>query len=311
MRNISQPRQIRVLRLTATRLRAYAAKFFHSSDTDMDISEIIAVIEQYAPPAAAAPWDVSGVQTASFTERAGMAAVALEPDPETVGAAAEAGAGFILTHHPLSLRPRLPDRRDSYLTVLSLLLARGITLYSAHTSLDANPEGPARSLARALDLRDTEILDPSEKRTDGQGPFGFGFVGNLPRAMLWPEFGRALDAALGRSPARSCGRRPDTVSRVACCPGSGASLAARAARAGADLFITGDLRYHSALEASDLGLYVLDVGHFLLEELMMRDFAGLLARKLRVPVRFFPGRDPFAYPDRTALHTIQGREEYR
>jgi dinuclear metal center YbgI/SA1388 family protein len=275
----------------------------------MDVSEIIAVIEHYAPPAAAASWDVSGVQTASFTERVDLAAVALEPSPENVGAAVEAGAGFMLTHHPLSMRPRFPDRRDAYLTVLSLLLARGITLYSAHTSLDANPHGPVRSLARDLGLRDTEILDPAESRTDGQGPFGFGFVGNLPRTMPWDEFSRTLHAALGRPPVQCCGKTPENISRVACCPGSGASLAARAAQAGADLFITGDLKYHSALEASELGLCVLDVGHFILEEQMMRNFAGLLARKLRVPVRFFPGRDPFARPERTAMHDTQGREE--
>ncbi|MDR2669414.1 MAG: Nif3-like dinuclear metal center hexameric protein [Desulfovibrio sp.] len=268
----------------------------------MDVSEIIAVIEQYAPPAAAASWDVSGVQTASFTERVNLAAVALEPSAETVGAAAEAGAGFILTHHPLSMQPRFPNRRDSYLTVLSLLLARGITLYSAHTTLDANPSGPVRTLARDLDLRDTEILDPTNTGANGQGSFGFGFVGNLPHVMPWAEFNRMLRATLGRFQARICGRTPEAVSRIACCPGSGASLAAAAAQAGADLFITGDLKYHSALEASDMGLCVLDVGHFILEEQMMRNFAGLLARELRVPVRFFPGRDPFARPESTVMH---------
>jgi dinuclear metal center YbgI/SA1388 family protein len=276
----------------------------------MNVSGIIAVIEDYAPPAAAAPWDVSGVQTASFTERVDLVAVALEASPETVRAAAEAGAGFILTHHPLSMRPRFPDRRDAYLTVLSLLLARGITLYSAHTSLDANPCGPARTLARVLDLQDTEILDTTHSEVYGPGPFGFGFVGDLPRTTPWDEFSVMLRAALDRSPAQVCGETPKVVSRVACCPGSGASLIAKAAQAGADLFITGDLKYHSALEAADLGLCVLDVGHFILEEQMMRACAGLLARELRVPVRFFPGRDPFARPEATVMHDTQGREEY-
>ncbi|MDR2124773.1 MAG: Nif3-like dinuclear metal center hexameric protein [Desulfovibrio sp.] len=276
----------------------------------MDVSEIIAVIEQYAPPAAAASWDASGVQTASFAERVDLAAVTLEASPETVRAAAEAGAGFILTHHPLSLRPRFPNRRDAYLAVLSLLLAHGITLYSAHTSLDANPRGPVRTLAQDLDLRDTEILDPFQDGADGQGPFGFGFVGNLPSATPWGAFSRMLRAALGRCPTHVCGRTPEVVSRIACCPGSGASLNAKAAQAGADLFITGDVRYHSAVEASDLGLCVLDVGHFILEEQMMRAFAGLLACELRVPVRFFPGRDPFARPESTVMHDTQGREEY-
>ena len=50
--------------------------------------------------------------------------------------------------------------------------------------------------------------------------------------------------------------------------------------------------YHAALDARDGGLRVLDVGHFVLEEEMMRRFAERLAAELSVPVRFFAGSDP-------------------
>ena len=65
-----------------------------------------------------------------------------------------------------------------------------------------------------------------------------------------------------------------------------------ALRAGADVFVTGDVKYHAALDARDGGLRVLDVGHFVLEEEMMRRFAERLAAELSVPVRFFAGSDP-------------------
>lgn len=61
---------------------------------------------------------------------------------------------------------------------------------------------------------------------------------------------------------------------------------------GADVYITGDIKYHSALDAEASGLRIIDVGHFTLEEEMMRRFAATLAEQLSVPVTFLPGRDP-------------------
>lgn len=259
----------------------------------MRIPELISILERYAPLEAAAAWDVSGLQVASLAEEAASVAVTLEPDLEILRAAAEAGADFIVSHHPLSMQPRFPNRKDAYLDVLSLLLTRGIALYSAHTSLDANSEGPAWFLASELDLQDTQVLDPTQVCPDGACVFGFGFIGSLRRAMSCAEFYGVLRALLGRDVLQVCGAVPARVSRVACCPGSGTSLIPAAAAKGADVFITGDVRYHSALEAAELGLCVFDVGHFVLEEMMMSRFAGLLAHALPVPVRFFPGRDPF------------------
>ena len=65
--------------------------------------------------------------------------------------------------------------------------------------------------------------------------------------------------------------------------------------AGAEIFITGDLKYHPALEAAEQLPLILDVGHFCLEEEMMRRFADRLREELPLPVAFYPGRDPFIY----------------
>ncbi|MDR0828411.1 MAG: Nif3-like dinuclear metal center hexameric protein [Desulfovibrio sp.] len=272
----------------------------------MRILELISIVERYAPPEAAASWDVSGIQVASFAADCSSVAVTLEPDPEILRAAADAGADFILTHHPLSMQPRFPNRANAYLAVLSLLCARGIPLYSAHTSLDANPKGPAQSLARELNLQDAEVLEPYADRPGSEQVFGFGFCGRLPETLAYADFCRRLGKIIDPGAGRVCGPVPARVSRLACCPGAGASLIPRAAAAGVDLFITGDIRYHSALEACELGLCVLDVGHFVLEEMMMNRFAALLARVLPVPVRFFPGRDPFSPARMTNAPTVSG-----
>jgi putative NIF3 family GTP cyclohydrolase 1 type 2 len=98
----------------------------------------------------------------------------------------------------------------------------------------------------------------------------------------------------GRAFFTLAGTAPERVARAAFCPGSGADLARAAHLAGADILVTGDLKYHQAQEAP---LPVLDVGHFCLEERMMRLFADFLAEELGpcgVEVRYFPGHDPLA-----------------
>jgi putative NIF3 family GTP cyclohydrolase 1 type 2 len=72
------------------------------------------------------------------------------------------------------------------------------------------------------------------------------------------------------------------------------SLASKAFALGADIFISGDLKFHQAQEIESLGL-TLDVGHFALEEVMVAVWADELTTALAGEVRvlFIPGRDPF------------------
>ena len=255
----------------------------------MKAFEIIQVIEKTAPLGGQAPWDASGVQVAALMDNVTHVGVALDPSLATVQAARAAGVDFLLTHHPLSMKPRFPNQADDYLCILSLLFGGVTWLYSAHTSLDVNPEGPVCWLAAALGLTQLAVLEPTAPATAERPTQGFGFVGDLPAPLEYAAFATQLGAVLGRQQWQASGPQPKTVCRVACCPGSGSSLAQEAVQLGADVLITGDIKYHAALDAP---LRMLDVGHFGLEEEMMRRFAQQLGVELAVPVTFFPARDP-------------------
>lgn len=124
---------------------------------------------------------------------------------------------------------------------------------------------------------------------------GFGQVGDLPQPLDWEAFMAELQGLVDRDVFTVCGHVPQTVARVAYCGGSGSSLADAAARAGADVLVTGDMKYHAAVESP---VCVVDVGHFSLEEEMMRLAALDLAERLgpeRVEVRFFKGTEPFRF----------------
>ena len=257
----------------------------------MEREKLVELIETAAPPRCQAEWDLSGVQVAGDSGPAKRLAVTLDPTPEAIRQALSWQADLILAHHPLTLTPRLPSRRDDYHEALRLTLGAGVTLYAAHTSLDCQLAGPAGWLARVFGLAGLSALSPLP---GAEGPLvGFGFVGDLPAPLPLPEFLALLAGHLPRAFFTAAGPEPKTVRRLACLPGSGADAAPRAFALGADVFVTGDVKYHQAQAAAGM---ILDVGHFVIEEEMMRRFAAGLSEQLApsgVSVRFFPGREPF------------------
>lgn len=255
----------------------------------MNISALLSCIEKSAPPGAAAAWDKSGMQVATRRDSITALAVSLDPTPYAVSRALAAGADFLLTHHPLLLSPRLPDRLDSLHEVLSQLFRADMGLYAAHTSLDANPRGPAGWLAQELDLQDCRLLEPAAQLEGRE--YGFGLAGTLKNALTPDALLEKLGKHIALETAVWSGRLPSSLRRVAYCTGSGSSLISQAADAQADIFITGDVKYHTALETP---VAILDVGHHSLEEEMMRRFARLIQEQLpEISVYFIASASPF------------------
>lgn len=253
--------------------------------------DIVNAIEKIADPCWQADWDKSGLQVASTRREATCLGIFLDATPESIKNALADGADFLLSHHPLALTPGLPNCLDNWHEALRLLLGANVPLYAAHTSLDVNLNGPAGWLGRALNLRNGT---PLEKIQDGNLCLGYGEVGDLPMAMDGTKIVNCiLSLAKLRCAPLAGPEIPHCIRRIAYCGGSGASLLDMAKDCGADLYITGDVKYHAALETE---IAVLDVGHHALEEEMMRQFAELLATALpEIQVKFFPSLSPFRF----------------
>ena len=134
---------------------------------------------------------------------------------------------------------------------------------------------------------------------NGRNDLGLGRIGRLPQALPLHDYARQIAAALGTSALRLVGDPQRLVHKVACCGGSGASLLFAAQRQGADLLVTGDVKYHDARNALDLGLALIDAGHFATEVLMVAGLAEKLRRAAdarHLPLEFIEsasGQDPF------------------
>jgi dinuclear metal center YbgI/SA1388 family protein len=257
----------------------------------MQLNEIFAAIEKIAPLSTAAAWDVSGLQVASRRTTARSLALCLDPTPESIRRALEKNAEAIVSHHPLALKPDLPRRHDAYYEALRLLFAADVPLYAAHTTLDVNPDGPAGWLAEEFKLTDLKVLEPTAlPPREGALPPGFGLAGDLPCPQSLEEITRVLARHVDLSTSALCGPAPKAVTRLAYCAGSGSSLVENAVSQGAQLFITGDVKYHTALAAE---ICLLDAGHHSLEEEMTRRLCLTLQERLApLTVFFVPSSSP-------------------
>jgi len=114
------------------------------------------------------------------------------------------------------------------------------------------------------------------------GRYGLGVIGGLKKPLALPDF---IDLCRDRiSPQLRIAGLARTVERVAVCGGSGASLIEAAGAAGADVFVTGDVRYHDAQRAIASGLVVIDAGHDATELPGVAGLARRLARDISIEV---------------------------
>lgn len=257
-------------------------------------NELLACIRELAPESLAAPWDNSGLQIAARRDQISHIAVTLDPCPESVQKALSIKADFIFTHHPLLLSPKyLNNLEDNYYKTASLLIKNDIPLYSAHTSLDSMPI--AFWLADEFNLTDRKILEPTGVINDIQ--YGIGVCGELTAPLPADTFSKKLCQSLPHTRPFFCiGTLPDSIKRIAVCGGSGSSLLDEARNFGADCLITGDTKYHTALDLTQEcnNFAIIEVGHHSLEEEMMKRFSLLLQQKLpEIRVSFIPSTDPF------------------
>ncbi|RQD76231.1 MAG: Nif3-like dinuclear metal center hexameric protein, partial [Candidatus Syntrophonatronum acetioxidans] len=111
--------------------------------------------------------------------------------------------------------------------------------------------------------------------------FGLGITGSLPQEKNLGELVKDLKERLGIDRVKVVGAGTSTVKKVALCGGSGGDLVEKAASEGADLFITGDLKYHQAQEARGLGLSVIDAGHDSLEKVIVPYLVEFLKDRLK------------------------------
>lgn len=223
---------------------------------------VMEALERIAPSHLAEDWDNPGLLVGSPECEIRRILVSLDVSDAVVQQAVYEGADMIVAHHPLIFKPIKTIRTDEPLgRRLQLLLQRNVAVAAAHTNLDIARGGVNDVLAAAIGLSEISNFVTARQNELG-GAESLGRIGLLPQPMTIRAFAAQVRDALPVEYVRlvHAGERP--VRKVALCSGSGAEFISRAAAAGADVYVTGDVRYHDAQHAAELGMHVIDAGHF-------------------------------------------------
>lgn len=109
---------------------------------------------------------------------------------------------------------------------------------------------------------------------------GLGRIGNLVEGVTLGQLIEKVKIALDFEDVRFVGDLNTKIEKVAVCGGSGASLIQNAFNKEAQVFITGDIKYHEAQDAESMGLALIDAGHFATEYPVVKIVADFLRNNL-------------------------------
>ncbi len=238
------------------------------------VSSIAAFLENFAPNRLAAEWDNVGLLVGDGRQKVERVMTCLTITPASVAEAVAEKADLIVTHHPLPFQPlkRLTGDTPEGRLLLDLMAAR-IAIHSPHTAFDSARSGINQRLAEGLGLTDVGPLVPDAvDPAVGTGRFGFP----ASTATLTSIAARLKDF-LNLSGVSIVGNPQMPVRAVAIACGSAGDLLEAARRAGCDLFVTGEARFHTCLEAQAMDMGLILAGHFASERFAVEQLAELLA----------------------------------
>ena len=243
------------------------------------VQDIYRFIDQVAPFVIQESWDNAGMLVGHWKRPVQKILVTLDIMPEVVYEAEKVGADLIVAHHPILFHPakQVTDGGMDLVGQRVLALAeRGIAAICCHTNWDSAQGGVNYVLAKLCGLEKQQILEVSG--TDEQGvPYGIGRMGTLPLPVALEDYLKLLQGSLEPNGLRYVdGGKP--VRRVAVGGGSCADEMLEAVAAGCDTFVTADVRYNQFWDAHDLGLNLIDAGHFWTENPVCDALAAQLRR---------------------------------
>lgn len=218
----------------------------------MNSVEIIRYFETKYPTELAYEWDNCGLQIGTLNHKAKKVLVTLDVTKEVVKEAINEKVNLIISHHPLMFKPMQNIVFDSPRGwIVKHLIQHNIAVYSAHTNFDQADGGMNDILAEYLGIQNPSLMD----EVDNIGRYGK--IEEKP----FSEFVEDVKRTFRLKQVKVIGRDNRLIHTVGVSGGSGSHHMYAAKKRNCDVYITGDVTYHTALDAEQLGITMIDVGH--------------------------------------------------
>ena len=228
------------------------------------VKEIIEVMETLAPTFLKEDFDNVGLMVGDREKEVKKVLLALDCTLKVVEEAKENNVDLIITHHPLIFR------RPNNITTDTIqgrkiieLIKNDISLYSSHTNLDSAKSGLNDSIPKLLGYDSSEILEVNKRDEKA----GLGRIVTLDKPTTLDEIVDNVKKSLNINNLRVV-KGKEEVNKIAIINGSGQDFIGKAVSKGADCIITGDTTYHFASDYKEMGINIIDAGHFASEQIV-------------------------------------------
>lgn len=257
------------------------------------VNDIIKVMEKIAPPYLKEDFDNVGLMVGDRDKCVKRVLLALDCTLKVIEEAKEKNIDLIITHHPLIFRKPNNITTDTLQGKKIIeLIKNDISLYSSHTNLDSVEEGLNHTIVSILGFENSKILEKNKREESA----GLGRIVELQNTINLEELIKKVKNDLKINNLRVV-KGNDSVSKIAIINGSGQDFIGKAVRLGVDTVITGDTTYHFASDYKEMGINILDVGHFGSEQLVFFNVMKKLKEKF-IDVEFITSNveeDPFIF----------------
>ncbi|MEY4262490.1 MAG: hypothetical protein RLY88_198 [Actinomycetota bacterium] len=249
----------------------------------VDLSQLVAAFERNWPIELAEQWDAPGLVAGSVNQKVSRVLLTVDVTAEILAEAQDGEFDLILAHHPYLMRGVTTISEQTAKGALLASAARSRTaIYAAHTNADVVADGVSAALAAAIGILDAQPLVPSSDHS-----IGHGRIGQLASPITLGDFARQVAGVLPSTATgvRVAGDYDQLISRVALCGGAGDSFIGDAINAGADVYLSSDLRHHPVQDAREHSLLnggkpaIIDISHWAAEWLWLEVAAKQLSQE--------------------------------
>nr|NJM01127.1 Nif3-like dinuclear metal center hexameric protein [Desulfobacula sp.] len=223
------------------------------------IKDILSLLNEIVPFDLSEDWDNSGLQVGTMNTEVKKLAVGLDVSLPLLNFIRNKNFDLLITHHPLMLHPeksidfgRMPGK------AIEIAAKEDMSIISLHTNIDKAKGGLNDYFSSAIGLKNTIPFVPDFQ----QEQTGIGRIGYPETKLTLKEFCIQIKEKLNLPYLRATGNVDMDVETVAVCTGSGSSLIENFLNSNADVFITGDVKYHEARRVEEYSKGMIDVGHF-------------------------------------------------
>lgn len=220
------------------------------------VNEIYKKIDGVAPFINAEKWDNCGIIVGGGSKKVSKIITALDITKEVAKEAVVIGADLVISHHPVIFSP-LKNLDDNNPAVI--LSKNNISAICAHTCFDVAKMGMNHILCKKLGFK--ELVNTPLDYDDG---IAIGNVCDLEHEIEIKKLAEIIKTRLGCEIVRY-NNVNKTAKRIGICSGSGGSYITGALKNQCDVLITGDVKHDVFVDAENMGLTVIDAGHFYTE----------------------------------------------